>query len=91
MIPDIDPDYFQGQIKLYKAAKAAIIYISGFIKNTPEYPAVMEDYRKRSEGIKTMTSQPYLQIDVDPILKDVKESLKKNGFDLDFKTKLTFQ
>lgn len=90
VIPDIDPDYFQGQMELFKSSKCAIIYISGFLKNTPEYESAMSTYRSKVEGVKTMTSQPYLQIDTDPILSKVKQSLKDNGFNDDFRTSLHF-
>jgi hypothetical protein len=90
VMPDTDPDYFQGQIELFKASKCAIIYISGFLKNTPEYESAMSTYRSKTEGIKTMTSQPFLQIDVDPILEKVKKTLKDNGLDTDFHTKLRY-
>lgn len=90
IIPDIDQDYFQGQIELFRASKCAVIYIGGFLKNTPEYASVISEYQSRTSGIKSMSSQPYLQINVESTYEQTKKDLRDNGFRDDFDIRLKF-
>lgn len=89
-LSDVDPDYFEGQINLFCASKCAIIYIHGFLINNQEYSTAISTFRKKTGLMKTMTSGPYLAIDVNPILTKVRENLKQNKLNDDIQPSLRF-
>ena len=90
VVPDLDPVYLQGQIDLFRVSKCAVIYIHGFLINTPEYPQVLQNYQSETSGMKSMTSYQYSQIDITSVLQGIKKKLKEKGLDDDIKDKLYF-
>lgn len=89
-VPDLDPDYLQGQIDLFQASKCAVIYIHGFLINTTEYQPALATYVSQVDSMKKLYSTSYLKIDVDPILQQIKQKLKQNKLNDDIQSKLKF-
>ena len=78
IISDMDPDLSKAQTDLFRASKVAIIYISGFLRNIPEYSDVINEYGSKHENTE-MPCPQYHKIDVDSVLNGIKGSLEKKG------------